>query len=233
MAPASSPGRSIRPVSRRRTRSNACAKRCHCWNLPASATRNRPSNYALCWRSSERAVDPDTHLADAMRCTRQRRTARRTATHERSRRPIATCRGIVDRAPTAQRQLPMPHRFARRKQFFLQAASAVGHTRFPARSRRIVRTDASVVHAGSDSIPSLASAIAARALDVAPTRSSSQRRRFTYWRSRRSARSKQRMRCRSTSRASDVQRSTLLAGACGRHTDAAESARQDRRRSVS
>jgi eukaryotic-like serine/threonine-protein kinase len=55
------------------------------------------------------------------------------------------------------------------KNAFLESASAVGHLGFLPDPDGIVRSDATIVRAGSDSIPSLASAIAAQALDVAPS----------------------------------------------------------------
>jgi CHASE2 domain-containing sensor protein/predicted Ser/Thr protein kinase len=119
-------------------------------------------------KTSSSGVDPDSHLAGAMRShgkvvlpVELRLTTEPTADSDL---PEALLVGANSaRSSFYATQLRAP------KDAFLQAASAVGHLGFLPDADGIVRTDAAVVRAGSDSIPSLASAIAAQALDVLPS----------------------------------------------------------------
>jgi serine/threonine-protein kinase len=116
-------------------------------------------------QTSAGGVDPDTHLADAMRAHGnvvlpvELRLTREPTTGTGL--PKKFLIGAVrdGEAPRAT-QVRTP------KSTFLQAASAVGHIEFAPDSDGTVRGDASIVTAGNDAVPSLATAIAARALDV-------------------------------------------------------------------
>lgn len=117
-------------------------------------------------QTSVGGVDPDTHLAAAMRAhgnvvlpVELRLT--RGAPSEADLPPdlLVDSRGRESLSAT---QLRAP------KSSFLDAASAIGHIEFAADPDGVVRADAAVAVAGDKSIPSLSVAIAARALDVAP-----------------------------------------------------------------
>jgi CHASE2 domain-containing sensor protein len=120
-------------------------------------------------RTSSGAVDPDAHLAQAMQSHRKvvlpievRLTSESTAGSDLSRSMlIGTNSGSAALGAT---QLRLP------KEAFLRAASATGHVGFVPDSDGVVRSDAVAVRTGNDSLPSLATAIAAQALDVAPNR---------------------------------------------------------------
>jgi eukaryotic-like serine/threonine-protein kinase len=120
-------------------------------------------------RTSSGGVDPDAHLAEAiashgkvvlpveLRLTRDATTSSNLPQSML----IGTNSGKLALGAT---QLRTPH------DALLRSASALGHVGFAPDADGIVRSDAVAAQAGSDSLPSLATAIAAQALDV-PTSS--------------------------------------------------------------
>jgi eukaryotic-like serine/threonine-protein kinase len=118
-------------------------------------------------QTSAGGVDPDTHLAEAMRThgnvvlpVEVRLTDEPTTDVDLPRALLADTGR--NRGPLGATQLRAP------KPIFLEAASAVGHVGFAPDADGVVRADTAFVNAGSKVIPSLAVAIAARALDVPP-----------------------------------------------------------------
>lgn len=112
--------------------------------------------------------DPDAHLATAIRAhgkvvlpIEARLTqGSTTATGLARSMVIGTNSGSTALGAT---QLRLP------KDSFLAAAAAVGHIGFASDADGVVRSDAAVVRTGNDSLPSLATVVAAKALDVSPS----------------------------------------------------------------
>jgi serine/threonine-protein kinase len=119
------------------------------------------------FQTSAKGVDPDTHLADAMRAhgnvvvpVELRLTSEQTTDSELPKNLLVGAIRNGNSFGATQLRLP--------KATFLQAASAVGHAEFAPDADGVVRADATAARAGADTIPSLATAIAGRALEVAP-----------------------------------------------------------------
>ena len=149
---------------------SACAPRSRCSNPPTSAAPNRHSSCAGCSASPARA---------ATRTHTWRRRCRRTAM-SCCRRTSASPRRAVEN-PNCQRgcfRLATRARCASRARrdivaaptpVLARAAAAVGHTQTIADGDGTVRSDAAALRVGEDALlPSLATAVAARAFGVAP-----------------------------------------------------------------
>jgi serine/threonine-protein kinase len=118
-------------------------------------------------KTSVSGVDPDTHLASAMQVHGKvvlpielRLTTESTPDSHLPRTLLVGANSGQTAFNASQLRAP--------KDAFLRAASAIGHVGFVPDADGVVRTDATVVRAGRDSIPSMASVVAAQALDVSP-----------------------------------------------------------------
>ncbi len=118
-------------------------------------------------QTSAGGVDPDTHLVAAMRAhgnvvlpIELRLTNESTTNTDLPKHLLMGNVGANAAPGASQVRIPKPA--------FLQVASATGHIEFARDSDGIVRADTPFVKAGVDPVPSLAVAIAARALDAAP-----------------------------------------------------------------
>jgi len=118
-------------------------------------------------RSSSGAIDPDAHLAAAIRehgkvvlPVELRLTSEASVGGSLPRAMLIGSNSGSNAFNASQLRLP--------KEPFLRAASALGHVGFAADADGIVRSDVVAVRTGSDSLPSLAAVVAAEALDIAP-----------------------------------------------------------------